>query len=314
VIVVDEMSMVDVILMYRLLRHLPSGIRLVLVGDPSQLPPIGPGLVLHALAQLPSVPQVELKVVKRQSAITGIPKIASLIRYHQAPEWAHYLGKPDTGVFFLPCNSTNLEEVTLRVYAEVGGSGSDYNVQILSITNGNIGGVNNLNAKLHNRYQQKSKHVLYQDREFGLVGASTLNRVAIKVGDLVMYTENDYGLGLRNGSLGRVIEALPVDKPEAPCCRCEFEGIEYCLTTENVQLLTHAYAITVHKSQGSQFTRVIVPIRWSRLLDQTLIYTAVTRGVEQVVLIGNEQVLNNAIRAPASATQRHIVLPELLNA
>jgi signal transduction histidine kinase/CheY-like chemotaxis protein len=82
VIVVDEVSMVDAILMYRLLRHLPGGVRLILVGDTSQLPPIGPGLVLHALAGLPTIPQTELKVVKRQSENSGIPPIAAAIRMH----------------------------------------------------------------------------------------------------------------------------------------------------------------------------------------------------------------------------------------
>ena len=76
--------------------------------------------------------------------------------------------------------------------------------------------------------------------------------------------------------------------------------------------LKHSYSITVHKSQGSQFKRVIVPIRESRLLDQTLIYTAVTRGIDQVVLVGDEDAAMRAIKAPASAARRHITLPFLL--
>lgn len=95
---------------------------------------------------------------------------------------------------------------------------------------------------------------------------------------------------------------------------CDFDGIRYELNSRQVEALRHAYAITVHKSQGSQFARVIVPLRKSRLLDQTLIYTAVTRGVEQVVLVGDRDAALAAIKAPASATRRFVSLPKLLQA
>jgi exodeoxyribonuclease V alpha subunit len=91
-VVIDEMSMVDIILMYRLLKKIPQTARIVLVGDPSQLPPIGPGLVLHTLAGNPSIPQVELKTVKRQTKASGIPAVAEAIRYQRKPMWARYEG------------------------------------------------------------------------------------------------------------------------------------------------------------------------------------------------------------------------------
>ncbi|MFA7279291.1 MAG: AAA family ATPase [Sterolibacterium sp.] len=312
VVVVDEVSMVDVILMYRLLRHIPTGVRLILVGDPSQLPPIGPGLVLHALAGIPSIPQVELKVVKRQSALSGIPQVAAAIRAHQVPVWAEYQGKPDSGVSFISCAAARLEEMVQQIYTDLGGNGTDFSVQILSITNANCAGVKNLNADLHSRYRQNAEQVYCHDAEFGVVGATTLERVPLKVGDLVIYTENDYQLGLRNGSLGKIIQALPVVDADDPCCITDFDGIEYALTTKQLHAVNHAYSITVHKSQGSQFKRVVIPIRESRLLDQTLIYTAMTRGVDQVVLVGDEEAALSAIKASASAARRHITLPTLL--
>lgn len=312
VIVVDESSMIDVIQMYRLLRHLPTGVRLILVGDPSQLPPIGPGLVLHALAGLPSIPQTELKVVKRQSSASGIPQVAAAIRNHQIPTWTQYFDKAGFGVCFIPSSLLDLDRTVERVYKELGGNGDDYSVEILCTTNAAQGGVVHLNTALHNRYRQSAQPVSCYSAEFGVVGAATLARVSLKVGDLVMYTENDYELGLRNGSLGKIIEALKVDSSDDPCCICDFEGIEYELNTRQVNALTHAYGITVHKSQGSQFTRVIVPIRESRILDQTLVYTAVSRGVEQVVLVGDEKAALKAIQSPASASTRHVLLPQML--
>ena len=154
--------------------------------------------------------------------------------------------------------------------------------------------------------------VLALDAEYGNVAANTLDRIPLCVGDLVIFTENNYKLGLRNGSLGRIVGALPVSEPDDPCCRCMFEGGEYLLDSTQVQTLSHSYSITVHKSQGSQFTRVIVPIRKSRLLDQTLIYTAVTRGVDQVVLVGDLDATNASIKAPATAARRNVMLPRLL--
>lgn len=312
VVVVDEASMVDVILMHRLLRHLPSGVRLILVGDPSQLPPIGPGLVLHALVGLPSIPQISLKVVKRQSSASGIPQIAAAIRAHQIPTWAPHTGTADVGVSFVACSEIELDKTVERVYKEIGGNGKDFSVEILCTTKANQGGVTHLNTALHNLYRQDAEPVFCFSAEFGIVGATTLARLPIKVGDLVMFTKNDYELGLRNGSLGIIIKALTVSSSDDPCCVAAFDGIEYQLNTTHIQALTHAYAITVHKSQGSQFKRVVVPIRDSRMLDQALIYTAVTRGIKQVVLVGDEKAALRAIQAPALAARRYTTLPARL--
>ncbi|MFO1397876.1 MAG: AAA family ATPase [Burkholderiales bacterium] len=312
VVVVDEMSMVDVILMYKLLRHIPDGVRLILVGDPAQLPPIGPGLVLHALVGLTGIPQTELDVVMRQSAVSGIPQIAAAIRAHQQPVYTPYSHKPDAGVSFVHCAPSQLEAKVQEIYHELGGRGADFAVQVLSITKSNVGGITNLNSALHNRYQSNVQQVNFVDPEFGVVGARTLAHEPLCVGDLVIFTENDYFLDLRNGSLGQIVEALPVTGASDPCCRCEFEGKEYVLDSTQIGPLSHAYAVTVHKAQGSQFNRVIVPIRTSRLLDQALIYTAVTRGIEQVVIVGDEEATSKAIMAPASAAERHIALPMLL--
>jgi exodeoxyribonuclease V alpha subunit len=312
VIVVDEMSMVDAILMYRLLRHIPPGTKLILVGDPSQLPPIGPGLVLHVLAGHPAIRQTELKVTKRQSTTSGIPSVAAAIRAHRVPSFAEYAGLGN-GVSFVPCADAHIEAAVRRVYGDLGGDGADNSVQILSITKNGCGGVQNINTAFHNEFRRDGEVLYAHDATFGRVGAQTHDRIPLRVGDLVLYTENDYKLGLRNGSLGVVISALEATDRDADCCICEFDGLLYRLNSRQVDALRHAYAITIHKSQGSQFERVVIPIRKSRLLDQTLVYTAVTRGVEQVVLVGDFEAACNAIVAPPSAARRHVTLQRLLN-
>ena len=312
-VLVDEMSMVDVILMYRLLKHLPDDVRLVLIGDPSQLPPIGPGLVLHALAGQLAVPQTTLKTVKRQSAESGIPVVAGSVREHRIPLWAPYTSR-GAGVSALRCAESELDEAVLKAYDELGGDGMDYSVQVLSTTREGHGGVRALNALLHARYAPKVTPIRSHSDEFGLVNETTADHLGLFVDDLVMFGTNDYALGLRNGAMGRIVEPCEVDGAESCVCIAEFEGLLFKLTAAHLRHVTHAYAVTIHKSQGSQFERVIVPVRTTRLLDNSLLYTAITRAVQQVALVGDISSAERAIKAPSSSSRRTTRLSMLLEA
>ena len=326
VVVVDEASMLDILLMYRLLQRLPQGVRLILVGDPAQLPPIGPGLVLHALAGHPGISQTTLVEVKRQSLESGIPRVAEAIRKHESPRWDEYheaqvlkspklrtqTGLFDRGVQFIRCANEDLDATTINIYEELGGCGLDHSVQVLTVLKNGQGGSHNLNQLMHEKYRKTSKAVMYEANQFGPVYATTLKRVPLCVGDLLMFAENDYELDLRNGTLGRIVDALPVGAVDDPCCRVEFAGRSYLFNSTQLERVTHAYALTVHKGQGSQFNTVVLPVGKSGLLDQSMIYTAITRGVQQVVLIGDYDAAMAAIQRPANATNRHVTLPRLL--
>ena len=312
-LVIDEGSMIDILLANRLLRKIPSGTRVILVGDPSQLPPIGPGLVLHALHGLSAIPQTELKVVQRQAESSGIPMVASAVRNHKVPTF-HAFDGPGVGVHFVECREAKIDEVTLSLYEKLGGTGKDNNIKILCATKAGAGGTINTNARFHNHFSFRSDPVRVYDHRYGIVEAKTYEGLTIYAGDLVLVTKNDYSTGLRNGSLGRIKTALKaVETPDTDCCIAEFDGEEVALTSSQVETLVHAYGITIHKSQGSQFERVIIPVRRSRLLDQTLIYTAITRGVEQVVLVGDREAAEAAIRNPPSSSKRKTTLREILN-
>lgn len=325
-IVVDESSMVDVLLFHRLLRHLPPGVRLILVGDHCQLPGIGPGVILHALAGHPKIAQTHLIQITRQSQASGIPEVAQAIRNHQIPKWDNYHppavarrpaprqqdGLFDLGVSFIACPNAQINETVVRVYEELGGCGHDHSVQLLSPLKDGPGGVNDLNFILHGKFHKKSPEVLYESVQYGEMAFITKKRLTLREGDLVMFTVNDYELNLRNGTLGRVQKALPIGEPGAPCCTVSFDGREYDFTVEQAGNLLHAYALTVHKGQGNQFKRVVIPIRSSNLLDNSMIYTAVTRGVEQVVLVGDVNAAVAAILGPSNAAKRCVMLPTLL--
>lgn len=311
-VLVDEVSMVDAILMYRLLRHLPSSVRLVLIGDPSQLPPIGPGLVLHALVGHSAVPQTVLKTVKRQAAASGIPHVAHAVREHRVPLWASYAGR-GSGVSVVECAEADLDERVLTLYEELGGTGQDFSVQVLSATRAGAGGVRALNAVLHERFAVKLRPVRSFSREFGVVNERTADQIGLFVEDLVIFTTNDYALGLRNGALGRIVSAADPTGPDDIVCVAEFEGTLYELTSAHLQHVSHAFSVTTHKAQGSQFTRVIIPVRRSRLLDNSLVYTAITRAVDQVVLVGDIRAAERAILAPSASARRTTRLPAQLS-
>ena len=120
-------------------------------------------------------------------------------------------------------------------------------------------------------------------------------------GDPIIYLVNDYRRGLWNGSLGRIDRVISTAGARAMAC--SLDGAEHDLLEEDFPHVDLAYAITVHKAQGSQFKRVIVPLVKTRLLDRTLIYTALTRGMEQVVFIGDRDTFDEAVTAPEFTTE-----------
>jgi len=279
-IVVDEASMVDLPLAYILLRRLPSGTRLLLVGDPYQLPPIGFGLVFSALAEDPTVPKVELTRIHRQAETTGIPNLSRLIREGRVPNLPAFAGA-GPGVSFLPCHMEDTQAVVIETLGALGGIAE---TKVLSPLKRGPAGTIGINAALH---------ILRSTRKSVWSGLAT--------GDPMIHLENDYEDMVFNGTLGMVEEALPDG------ARILWDGHDQPLTyrQDRREALDLAYAISVHKAQGSQFRRVIIPIFASRILDRTMIYTALTRATEQVVLVGDRDALEASVTAlPAHHRRR----------
>ncbi len=289
-VVIDESSMLDVILVYRLIRALPERVRLLLVGDPFQLPPIGPGLVFHILADSPIVPQQELTQVHRQAAGSSIPGIANEIRHGRLPSFDSFDG-PAHGVALIEAPSRHISRTVIDVMRSLAVCGG---VQILGVTKRGDAGTETLNAAIHK-----------------LVAADnpSLSGWGFAETEPVVHLVNDYDRDLFNGSLGRIRRIVTEDSEGAPLghsIECDFDGVLHKFTEDSLDRIELAHAITVHKAQGSQFQRVIIPVVWSRLLDRTLIYTALTRAVDQVVLVGDRQALAQAIKAPPHSQQRKV--------
>ncbi len=284
-VIIDESSMLDLPLMYSIVRALPLHARLLLVGDPYQLPPIGFGLVFQVLAASPGIPRVELVEIHRQAQSSGIPRIADEIRRGVIPPLPSFAGS-HAGVNFIEGCDDEIMDHIQDVLTQW--SACD-DTQILGVTKGGANGIRNINAKLH------------------AIASATKAKLPgweFAAGDPIIYLENDYQKQLWNGSLGR-IESILISNGRSSLL-CSLDGMQHEIPEEDFHRIDLAYAITVHKAQGSQFKRVIVPVVKSRLLDRTLIYTALTRGMEQVVFIGDRLAFEGAVAGAPHSHERQV--------
>lgn len=312
-VVLDEASMVDIISMSRLCGLLPSDVRLLLVGDPNQLMPVGPGLVLHALVETPGIPNAELKVVKRYGG--EIAAAAHAIREGTWPDLPDVESAP---IAFIPWmapsgrssaeSDDTLAAEILRLYLQ-----SPANTHILSSRRNGIDGTKALNALCQQRLTSNARPFLVWSIEHAMHV-----HTGFHLGDPLLCTRNLWEWGLQNGSLGKLVQIE--DEPRL-LQNDDGEEIGYALAwvewddgerrpVLEVMLddLELGYAITVHKAQGSEWERILVAVTGNRLLDRTLIYTAVTRAQQQVILIGDEAAARRAVEDLPRARRRLVAL------
>lgn len=303
VVVIDEASMLDLPAANRLIRHLPEAYRFVLVGDPHQLPPVGPGLLLHELAHQDGIPRVELQQVKRYGG--RIAEAAHAIRKGQ---WPDLPDDPQADIAFLPCALNDINDTVLELLTDDPDS-----TQILCATRtAAAGGVKAINTLCSAALHANREELLCWNAEFEAVQGT-----GFRVGSPVICLINDWEKNLQNGSLGVIVSVDPPNRDAAPNRQLGVirwdDGQARDLTPDLLPHLELAYAITIHKAQGSQFPRIIVPVRHSRLLDRTLLYTAITRAQRQVILVGDVAAAQAAVEAPPYASLRQVALGSMLD-
>jgi exodeoxyribonuclease V alpha subunit len=283
-LVIDESSMVDLPTVHSMMKRVPQGGKVLFVGDEAQLPPVGFGLVYHTLVKDASI-TARLNEVHRRAAETGIPAASQQVREGVLPVLPEYRGKTD-GIFLLEVPTSEVAASVDRLCDEFGREGL-----VVTSTIGGAAGVRSVNERRHAMLEAAAAKTT--KGFFGLRFA---------VGEPVIFGRNDYRAGLFNGLFG---EVQAVD-PEERTLDVLFDGdVEpKTLGGEHLLDLDHAYAVTCHKCQGSSAPRVIVPIYPSRLLDRSWIYTAITRGERQVVLVGDTLVLAEALARPPAAELR----------
>ena len=285
-VVVDEFSMVDVPLMASLCRALPPRGSLLLVGDPDQLPSVGPGAILSDLLATGAVPSVRLTEIFRQAEASRIVRAAHDVRHGRVPEEA--AEKNADFAFLHREEPEEIAKLVLRLVREEIprriGLDPVRDIQVLAPMHRGSLGIRELNTAL-----QAALNPPRPDR-------AEIERFGTKfrVGDKVLQTRNNYDKDVFNGDIGR-IAAIDVEERQVAI---EFDGRRAVYEFNELDEVEPAYAISIHKSQGSEFPAVVIPLAMQHflLLQRNLLYTGITRGKRLVVVAGQRKALATAVR------------------
>jgi exodeoxyribonuclease V alpha subunit len=301
-LVVDEISMIDVPLMSALVKALPDRASLILVGDVDQLPSVGPGSVLSDIIESNKVPVVRLTEVFRQAAHSRIITTAHQVNAGRFPDLP---AKDETSDFYFieretpedilaTLLETIHERIPLKFHLD-----PIRDVQVLCPMHRALLGVREMNMaqqNLLNPARGDEPHV----EKFGQT---------FRVRDKVIQTENNYDKEVFNGDIGIITKIDPVERE----VHVRYDAREVKYEFGELDEISLAYAITIHKSQGSEFPAVVIPVATQQflMLQRNLIYTGITRGKKLVVLVGQKKALAMAIRNNRSARRFTGLLPRL---
>ena len=310
-VVVDEASMMDVILANKLIKAIPEGAHLLLVGDVDQLPSVGAGEVLRDLLAADTIPRVRLTQIFRQAQQSGIVVNAHRINHAQPPQLTGYRDfywfgcdpAEDSGLH--PAEETAKLVVDIVAHRIPAKFGLDpvRDIQVLAPMHRGPAGAGNLNTLLQD--------ALIPERD-GTPEKRYGGRV-FRVGDKVTQLRNNYqkgAAGIFNGTIG-VVTSLSLQEQTLIVLTDEDEQVDYDFA--ELDELAHAYAVTIHRSQGSEYPAVVIPLTTSSwmMLQRNLLYTGVTRAKQLIVLAGSRRALAQAVRTPG-AGRRHTALTHRL--
>ena len=285
VIIVDEVSMIDTTLMYHLVKAVPSGATLIMVGDSNQLPSVGPGNILKDLIKSRTVPVIELNQIFRQAKESSIVINAHRINQGRLPEIKD-TGESLGDFYFI---EQEVPDKVLQIIMELVCSRIPQrfhmdpmeDIQVLSPMHRGDLGTQNLNKKLQNALNPSKFELIRGDRHF-------------RLNDKVMQIRNNYEKEVFNGDIG-LIKSIDAERQEVVVMYDQNPVVYDYLELDEIVL---AYAISVHKSQGSEYPAVVLPILSQHyvLLQRNLIYTAVTRGKRLVVMAGSKKALAMGVK------------------
>ena len=300
-IIIDEVSMIDLKLLDSLFRGLTRNIKLVLVGDHHQLPSVGPGNILKDLIESDLIDTIYLDTLYRQDENSYIPTLAQEIKNN---ELSDTFLETKSDYTFLKCSSLSIKENLKNLCKQLVDKGYDYKrVQIMAPMYAGINGIDNLNKELQ-----------------AIFNPNDNSKNEIKYGD-VIYRENDKVLQLvnmpeeniYNGDIGIIKNILKIDRKTF--IYIDFDGNLVKYESKDLNKITHGFIISIHKAQGSEFELIVMPIcnSYKRMLYRKLIYTGITRAKKKLILIGEPQAFVYAVNNNNEIIRKTNLLEQLKN-
>lgn len=290
-LVIDEASMIDLPTMYRLVTHISPQVRILLTGDPDQLPPIGCGKVLADIVDSKAMTNTMLDIVKRQEGSTGIPEYSKLVNSGIVPD------KLTTGA--ITFHQTPKDQIARRC-TELFIASRD-NSRIMGSTRAMVAEINRLTQDTVNPYGQRLEFEMYGEKLYR----------DLRLGDAILFTRNNYDKGIQNGSLGKLISVDPIGDTYGIVALDTGDIIE--ITQAVLDCMELGYCITLHKAQGSQFPRVIIALQKGRIVDRAWLYTAITRAETEIHIVGSVNDFKQITEALSHTRKRNSFLVQLLS-
>lgn len=303
-IIIDEMSMVDTWLAYQLLRALPENCQIIFVGDQDQLPPVGPGQVLKDMLDSHVVPTVELGQVYRQASGSSIVEMAHQLKHNIIPP---DLTAKTADRSFIKSNAAQIPTVVSQIIQSALKKGfTIYDVQVLAPMYRGDAGIDNLNRMIQELVNPK-KSIKTKEMAFG--------DTTYRIGDKVLQLVNQPQSNVFNGDMGEVIAIFRAKETTDNVDQLivSFDGNEVTYSRGDLSQLTLAYCCSIHKSQGSEFPMVIMPIvrSYYKMLRKNLLYTGLTRAKDFLILCGEPDTFVRGIQNIADVSRRTTLVGRL---
>lgn len=303
-IIIDEMSMVDTWLAYQLLRALPEDCQIIFVGDQDQLPPVGPGQVLKDMLDSHVVPTVELGQVYRQASGSSIVEMAHQLKHNIIPP---DLTAKTADRSFIKSNAAQIPTVVSQIIQSALKKGfTIYDVQVLAPMYRGDAGIDNLNRMIQELVNPK-KSIKTKEMAFG--------DTTYRIGDKVLQLVNQPQSNVFNGDMGEVIAIFRAKETTDNVDQLivSFDGNEVTYSRGDLSQLTLAYCCSIHKSQGSEFPMVIMPVvrSYYKMLRKNLLYTGLTRAKDFLILCGEPDTFVRGIQNIADVSRRTTLVGRL---
>ena len=298
-IIVDEFSMVDTWLANQLLSNISSNSKLLIVGDADQLPSVSPGQVLADLLKIPLLPQTKLEKIYRQNKDSTIVTLASQIQKGILP--TDFIEKKADRSYFEACSEHIPQMIERIVEAAIRSGIPAQDVQVLAPMYRGQAGIDHINQLMQNLINPAEKEQLVFEA----------TDCQYRQGDKVIHLVNDAESNVFNGDLGYITDLLPAKYTDSKQdeLTINFDGNEIVYQRSEWYKIRLAYAMSIHKSQGSEFPVVILPITSSshRMLQRNLIYTAITRAKSKLILLGEKSAFDFAVKNTGTARKTYLI-------